>query len=77
TVLYPRAIGTGAEADVPASKLVDFKVALVTSVLHMPRAKDLLNAQGIEVITAATDYRNFAALPGSKQFIPNAHALLL
>ncbi|GAB0109422.1 YdcF family protein [Pseudoalteromonas distincta] len=73
----PKAMDTSEEAKLLASKLVDFKVALVTSVLHMPRAKDLFNAQGIEVITAATDYHNFAALPWSKQFIPNAQALLV
>lgn len=71
----PQAMDTAAEAKLLAPKLVDFKVALVTSVLHMPRAKNLFNAQGIEVIPAATDYHNFAALPFYKQFIPNADAL--
>ncbi|MBH0050799.1 MULTISPECIES: YdcF family protein [unclassified Pseudoalteromonas] len=73
----PKAMDTAAEAKLLAPKLVDFKVALVTSVLHMPRAKDLFNAQGIEVITAATDYHNFAVLPWHKQFIPNAQALMV
>lgn len=71
----PLAMDTAAEAKLLASKLVDFKVALVTSVLHMPRAKSLFNAQGIDVIPAATDYHNFAAIPLYKQFIPNAEAL--
>lgn len=71
----PHAMDTAAEAKMLAPKLVDFNVALVTSVLHMPRAKNLFNAQGIDVITAATDYHNFAALPLYKQFIPNAEAL--
>ncbi|WP_249326167.1 YdcF family protein [Pseudoalteromonas sp. S2893] len=71
----PQAIDTAAEAKLLAPKLVDFKVALVTSVLHMPRSINLFNAQGIEVIPAATDYHNFAALPLYKQFIPNAEAL--
>lgn len=71
------ATDTAEEAKLLAPKLVDYNVALVTSVLHMPRAKDLFNAQGVEVITAATDYHNFAALPWHKQFIPNAHALFV
>ncbi|KPZ52163.1 MULTISPECIES: YdcF family protein [unclassified Pseudoalteromonas] len=71
----PQAMDTAAEAKLLAPKLVDFKVALVTSVLHMPRAKNLFNAQGVKVIPAATDYHNFAALPLYKQFIPNAEAL--
>jgi uncharacterized SAM-binding protein YcdF (DUF218 family) len=71
----PQAMDTAAEAKLLAPKLVDFKVALVTSVLHMPRSINLFNAQGIEVIPAATDYHNFAALPLYKQFIPNAEAL--
>lgn len=71
----PTAMDTAAEAKLLAPKLVDYNVALVTSVLHMPRAKDLFNAQGVEVIPAATDYHNFAALPLHKQLIPDAAAL--
>jgi uncharacterized SAM-binding protein YcdF (DUF218 family) len=71
----PQAMDTAQEALFLASSLVDLKVVLVTSVSHMPRAKKLFNAQGVDVITAATDYHNFAVLPGYKQFIPNAGAL--
>ena len=74
-VQNPAAMDTPAEARLLAPTLVDYKVALVTSVLHMPRAKDLFNAQGVEVITAATDYHNFAVLPWHKQLVPNAQAL--
>lgn len=76
-VQNPNAMDTAQEAKTLASKLVDYKVALVTSVLHMPRAKDLFNAQGIDVIPAATDYHNFEIYPWYKQFIPNAKALLV
>ncbi len=74
-VQNPSAMDTAAEAKLLAAQLVDYKVALVTSVLHMPRAKDLFNAQGVEVIPAATDYHNFAALPLHRQLTPNADAL--
>ncbi len=76
-VQNPNAMDTAQEAKLLASKLVDYKVALVTSVSHMPRAKNLFNAQGINVIPAATDYHNFAAFPWYKQLIPNAKALLV
>ena len=48
-VQNPAAMDTPAEARLLAPTLVDYKVALVTSVLHMPRAKDLFNAQGVEI----------------------------
>lgn len=76
-VQNPNAMDTAQEAQLLASKLVDYKVALVTSVLHMPRAKDLFNAQGVDVIPAATDYHNFDVYPGYKKLIPNAKALLV
>lgn len=76
-VQNPNAMDTAQEAKLLASKLVDYHVALVTSVSHMPRAKNLFNAQGITVIPAATDYHNFAIYPWYKQFIPNAKALLV
>jgi len=72
----PKAMDTAQEAALLAPKLVDFKVALVTSVLHMPRAQDLFSAQGVTSIPAATDFHNFAALPFHKQLVPNAQALL-
>jgi len=72
----PYAMDTAQEAALLAPKLVDFKVALVTSVLHMPRAQNLFSAQGVTSIPAATDFHNFAAFPLHKQFVPNAQALL-
>jgi uncharacterized SAM-binding protein YcdF (DUF218 family) len=76
-VQNPNAMDTAQEAKFLASKLVDYKVALITSVSHMPRAKNLFNAQGIAVIPAATDYHNFAIYPWYKQFIPAAKVLLV
>jgi uncharacterized SAM-binding protein YcdF (DUF218 family) len=74
-VQNPTAMDTAAEARLLAPTLVDYKVALVTSVLHMPRAKDLFNAQGVAVIPAATDFHNFAALPWYKKLLPSASTL--
>ncbi len=76
-VQNPNAMDTAQEAAFLASKLVDYNTALVTSVSHMPRAINLLNAQGVAAIPAATDYHNFAAYPWYKQLIPNAKALLV
>lgn len=50
------------------------RIALVTSALHMPRAVGLFQAQGFEVIPAATDHearRRFAAV----DWLPSADAL--
>lgn len=71
----PSAMDTADEAKLLAPALVDFKVALVTSANHMTRAKSLFNAQGIEIIPAATDYYDFSAWPIHKQFIPSAGVL--
>ncbi|MBQ4833267.1 YdcF family protein [Pseudoalteromonas sp. MMG010] len=73
----PYAMDTAAEARLLAPQLIDYNVALVTSVLHMPRAKGLFNAQGIDVIPAATDYHNFSIIPMHKQFVPSAHTLMV
>ncbi|NMM40273.1 YdcF family protein [Pseudoalteromonas arctica] len=71
----PAAMDTADEARLLAPSLVDFKVALVTSASHMTRAKDLFNAQGVDVIPAATDFYDFSAWPAHKQYIPNIEAL--
>ncbi|AXV65612.1 YdcF family protein [Pseudoalteromonas lipolytica] len=72
----PLAMDTAEEAKRLAIYLVDKKSALVTSASHMPRAKDLFNAQGIEVIPAATDYKDYSQFPMYKQFIPSADVLV-
>ncbi len=71
----PSAMDTADEAKFLAPALVDFKVALVTSASHMARAKDLFNAQGVDVLPAATDYYDFSAWPPHKQYIPSVYAL--
>lgn len=71
----PAAMDTADEAKFLAPALVDFNVALVTSASHMPRAKSLFNAQGIDIIPAATDYYDFSAWPLHKQLIPSAGVL--
>ena len=70
------AMDTAEEAKRLAIYLVDKKNALVTSASHMPRAKDLFNAQGIDVIPAATDFQDFSQYPTYKQFIPNIAVLV-
>ena len=72
----PAAMDTADEAKLLAPTLVDFKVALVTSASHMARASNLFNAQGVDVIPAATDFHDFNAWPAHKQYIPNADVLL-
>lgn len=71
----PAAMDTADEARLLAPTLVDFKVALVTSASHMARASDLFNAQGVDVIPAATDFYDFSAWPAHKQYIPNVEVL--
>lgn len=71
----PAAMDTADEAKLLAPVLIDFKIALVTSASHMPRASDLFYAQGIEVIPAATDFYDFSAWPAHKQYIPNIEVL--
>ena len=71
----PAAMDTADEAKLLAPSLVDFKVALVTSASHMARATDLFNAQGVDVIPAATDFYDFSAWPTHKQYIPNVEVL--
>ncbi|PCK30946.1 YdcF family protein [Pseudoalteromonas piscicida] len=71
----PSAKDTADEARMLASKLVDYDVALVTSASHMQRAKDLFEAQGVNVISAPTEFYNFNQYPWSRQFIPQHKAL--
>ncbi|WP_064436000.1 YdcF family protein [Pseudoalteromonas neustonica] len=72
----PAAMDTADEAKFLAPALVDFKVVLVTSSSHMRRAKDLFNAQGVDVIPAATDFYDYSAWPVHKQYVPNVNVLL-
>ncbi|MBR8845318.1 MULTISPECIES: ElyC/SanA/YdcF family protein [Pseudoalteromonas] len=66
---------TADEAKMLAPVLVDYDVALVTSASHMKRAKNLFEAQGVEVFPAPTEFYNFKSLPLSRQFIANDKAL--
>lgn len=50
------------------------RVLLVTSALHMPRSKALFEAQGIDVIPAATDHE-IKPLPSWRKWLPNTEAL--
>ncbi|WP_440053661.1 YdcF family protein [Pseudoalteromonas sp. T1lg65] len=72
----PSARDTAEEASSLAPKLVDFDVALVTSAYHMKRATDLFAAQGIEVVSAPTEYTNFVHFPEYRMYIPNIQALM-
>lgn len=71
----PKARDTADEALLLASKLVDSKVALVTSASHMRRAQDLFAAQGIDTIAAPVQFYGFTNTPGYKRFIASAHVL--
>ncbi|MGZ8162346.1 MAG: YdcF family protein [Methylobacter sp.] len=51
------------------------RVALVTSALHMPRAKRLFEAQGLAVIPAATDYEAVDTAWDIRKLLPDAEAL--
>ena len=51
------------------------KVILVTSAFHMPRAKTVFEAAGLNVMPFPVDFRNRASKPPFKNFIPSAHAL--
>jgi len=72
----PKAKDTAQEAKLLAYRLVDAKVALVTSAAHMSRSIDLFNQQGIDVIAAPTDFYALNLQPLWRQFIPNAEAFL-
>jgi len=72
----PKAKDTAQEAKLLAYRLVDAKVALVTSAAHMGRSIDLFNQQGIEVIAAPTDFYALNEQPLWRQFIPSPESLL-
>ncbi|SFC65437.1 ElyC/SanA/YdcF family protein [Pseudoalteromonas denitrificans] len=74
-ITNPRAKDTAEEAKQLAYKLIDAKVALVTSAAHMSRAADLFKQQGIDVIAAPTDYYALNLQASWQQFIPNSEAL--
>jgi uncharacterized SAM-binding protein YcdF (DUF218 family) len=71
----PTALDTADEAQLLAPKLVDRKVALVTSASHMKRAQSLFKQQGVTVILAPTDIATLDGWPGHKQFIASAEVL--
>lgn len=50
------------------------RILLVTSALHMPRSKALFEAQGLEVIPAATDHE-VRPLPAWRNWLPDTNAL--
>lgn len=50
------------------------RILLVTSALHMPRSKARFEAQGLEVIPAATDHE-VRALPAWRYWLPDTEAL--
>lgn len=60
-------------ADILARRGID-RILLVTSAIHMPRSKALFEAQGLEVIPAATDHE-VQAIPGWRNWLPSTDAL--
>ena len=60
-------------ADILARRGIN-RILLVTSALHMPRSVALFEAQGLEVIPAATDHE-VTALPGWRNWLPDTEAL--
>ncbi|MCG7537712.1 ElyC/SanA/YdcF family protein [Pseudoalteromonas sp. OOF1S-7] len=71
----PKARDTADEALLLATKLVDSKVALVTSASHMARAQDLFAAQGIDTIAAPVQFYSFTNSPEYRRFIASADVL--
>ncbi|QPB82291.1 YdcF family protein [Pseudoalteromonas rubra] len=71
----PKARDTADEALLLASKLVDSKVALVTSASHMTRAQNLFAAQGVDTIAAPVQFYSFTNTPDYKRFIASASVL--
>ena len=51
------------------------RIVLVTSALHMPRAKRLFTAEGLEVIPAATDHEAVEQTRDIRMLLPNSEAL--
>lgn len=76
-VLEERSLNTSQNAvftaDILAGRGID-RILLVTSALHMPRSKALFEAQGLEVIPAATDHE-VQALPAWRNWLPSTDAL--
>lgn len=60
-------------ADILAERGIN-RILLVTSALHMPRAMALFEAQGLEVIPAATDHE-IHPLPAWRKWLPDTDAL--
>ena len=60
-------------ADVLARRGIN-RILLATSALHMPRSLALFEAQGLEVIPAATDHE-VTPLPGWRKWLPDTGAL--
>ncbi|MFN2359692.1 MAG: YdcF family protein [Marinobacter sp.] len=60
-------------ADILARRSIN-RILLVTSALHMPRAVALFEAQGLDVIPAATDHE-VTVLPGWRKWLPDTGAL--
>jgi len=60
-------------ADILARRGIN-RILLVTSALHMPRSLALFEAQGLEVIPAATDHE-VTPLPGWRKWLPDTGAL--
>ncbi|MEQ3450144.1 YdcF family protein [Pseudoalteromonas sp. XMcav2-N-2] len=71
----PKARDTAEEALLLATRLVDSKVALVTSASHMARAQDLFSAQGVDTIAAPVQFYSYGNAQGFRRFIANASVL--
>lgn len=71
----PKARDTAEEALLLATRLVDSKVALVTSASHMARAQDLFSAQGVDTLAAPVQFYSYGNSPEYRRFIANASVL--
>ncbi|TMP26506.1 hypothetical protein CWB99_18495 [Pseudoalteromonas rubra] len=71
----PRARDTAEEALLLATRLVDSKVALVTSASHMARAQDLFSAQGVDTLAAPVQFYSYGNSPEYRRFIASASVL--
>ncbi|TMP37007.1 YdcF family protein [Pseudoalteromonas rubra] len=70
-----KARDTAEEALLLATRLVDSKVALVTSASHMTRAQDLFSAQGVDTIAAPVQFYSYGNAQGFRRFIASASVL--
>jgi len=76
-LLEERSVNTRENAQYTARMLSERgipSVVLVTSALHMPRAVRLFEAQGVQVIPAATDHE-FRIYPFWRRVLPDEQAL--